>query len=130
MRIPFQNILFLKEFLACKGCFGLFTKIKKGFGTSFWCTFSAWFFHKNVIYLILYQWPKFQHHTFFPFQDIKQNGLLSSYLGIINFEIYLRSSSQEWLTERKKGECGNTKIWISWEGKGLVRWNKKHLHSF
>ena len=80
MIILFQNILFLKEFLACNGCFGLFTKIKKGSGTSFWCTFSAWFFHKNVPYLILYQWPKFQCHTFFPSQDIKQNVLLSSYL--------------------------------------------------
>ena len=80
MLIPFQNILFLKEFLACNGCFGLFSKIKKGSGASFWCTFSAWFFHKNVPYLILYQWPKFQHDTFFPSQDIKQNVLLSSYL--------------------------------------------------
>ena len=43
----FQSTLFLKEFLACNGCFGLFTKIKKGSGTSFWCTF-AWFLHKNV----------------------------------------------------------------------------------
>ena len=78
--ILFQNILFLKEFLACNGCFGLFTKIKKGSGTSFWCTFSAWLFHKNVPYLILYQWTKFQFHIFFPSQDIKQHVLLSSYL--------------------------------------------------
>ena len=26
----FQNILFLEEFIAYNGCFGLFTKIKKG----------------------------------------------------------------------------------------------------
>ena len=77
MIIPFQNILFLQEFLACNGCFGLFTKIKKGSGTSFWCIFSAWFFHKNVPYLILYQWPKFQCHTFVHSQDIKQNVLVS-----------------------------------------------------
>ena len=80
MIIPFQNILFLHEFLACNGCFGLFTEIKTGYGTSFRWTFSAWFFYKNVPYLILYQWPKFQCHTFFPSQDIKQNVLLSSYL--------------------------------------------------
>ena len=46
--------------------------------------FSALFLHdlpiKNVLYLILYQWIKFQCHTFFPSQDIKQNVLLSSYL--------------------------------------------------
>ena len=68
-------------FLVCKGCFEIFTKSKKGSGTSFWCTFSAWFFHKNVLYiLILYQWTQFQCHTFFLSQDIKQNVLLSSYL--------------------------------------------------
>ena len=49
---------------------------KKGSGTSVWCIFSASFFHKNVPYLIL----KFEHDTFFPSQDIKQNMLLSSYL--------------------------------------------------
>ena len=47
----FQNILFSKKFLACNGCFVLFSKIKKGSWTRFWCTFSAWSFHKNVPYL-------------------------------------------------------------------------------
>ena len=42
--------------------------------------FSVWFFHKNVPYLILCQGIKFQCHTFFPFQDMKRNVLLSSYL--------------------------------------------------
>ena len=82
MIIFFENILFWKEFPACNGCFGLFTKIKKGSGTSFWCTFSVWFFHKNVSFLILCQWTQCQCHTFFPSQDIKQNVSLSSYLGI------------------------------------------------
>ena len=59
-------------------CFGLFTKIKKGSGISFWCTFSAWVFHTNAPYLILYQLTKFQRHIFL--QDIKQNVLLSCYL--------------------------------------------------
>ena len=52
-----------------------------GSGTSFLCTFSAWFFRKSLSYLILYQWTKFQCHTFFRSQDIKQNVLLSFYLG-------------------------------------------------
>ena len=60
MIILFQNILLLKEFLACNGCFGLFTKIIKRSGTSFCCTFSAWFFYKNVLYLILHLWTGFQ----------------------------------------------------------------------
>ena len=38
---------FLK-FFPCIGCFGLYTKIKKGYGNSFQCRFSAYFFHKNV----------------------------------------------------------------------------------
>ena len=49
--ILFQNILLLKEFLVCNGCFGLFTKIIKRSGTCFCCTFSAWFFYKDVLYL-------------------------------------------------------------------------------
>ena len=55
-------------------------KYKKGSGANFWYTFSHDFFHKNVPFLILYQWLKFQCHTLFLSQDIKQNMLLSSYL--------------------------------------------------
>ena len=76
----FQNFLFSKEFPACNGCFGLFSKIKKGSGANFWCTISAWFFHKNILYLIHYQWREFQCHTLFLSQDMKLNMLLSSYL--------------------------------------------------
>ena len=57
-------------------CFGSL----KGFVTNFWCTFSELFFNKNVSYSILYQLTKFQCHTFFPSQDIKQNVYLSFYL--------------------------------------------------
>ena len=76
MIIVFQIFLFSKEFPACNVCFGLFSKIKKGSSTNFWCTFSASFFHKNVPCLILYQWTKFQCHTLILSQDIKQNVLL------------------------------------------------------
>ena len=51
-----------------------------GSATSFRFTFSEWIFHKNVPYLILYQWKMFQCHNFFTSQDIKQNVLLNSYL--------------------------------------------------
>ena len=60
--------------------FGLFIKIKKGSGTSFWWAFSTWIFHKNALYLIFCQLTKFQCHTFFPSPDIEQNMLLNSYL--------------------------------------------------
>ena len=131
MAIPFQNILFLKEFLVHNVCFGLFSKIKKESGTSFWCICSAWFFHKNVPYLILYHWKKFQCHTLFPSQDMKQNTLLSSYLDccwrhkLLRF--FLDQLLKQSLTGRTRGEDENTKIWISRERKELFRWNKKHF---
>ena len=68
---PLWKYIFLKEFLACSGCFGLFSKIKKGSRASFWCTFCTLFFHKNVPYLILYESTKFQCHTLFLSQYIK-----------------------------------------------------------
>ena len=55
----FQNILFFKKILHTMGFLGYLPKLKKESGTSLWCTFSTLFFHKNVLYLILYQWTKF-----------------------------------------------------------------------
>ena len=55
----------------------LFTKIKKCSGTSFLYTLSAYFFHKNVPYLIFHHEAKFQHHSGCPSQDIKQNVLVN-----------------------------------------------------
>ena len=115
-----SKYLILKEFLAWNGYFGLFNTIKKGSGTSLRCIFSAWFSNKNVPYLIFYQWTKFQCHTFFPSQDIKQNVLLT-------LRIIFDQPLKQWLTGRKKREDGNTKIWISQEWKELFRWNKKHF---
>ena len=55
---------------------GYLAKLQGGLGLAF----GASFVHKNVLYLILYQWTKFQCHTLFLSQDIKQNVLLISYL--------------------------------------------------
>ena len=52
---------------------GYVAKSKRGLGLAFGA-------YEDVPYLILYQWTKFQCHTLFPSQDIKQNVLLSSYL--------------------------------------------------
>ena len=63
----------MKEFFACNGCFGLFTKIENGSGISFCRTFSACFFNTNAPYLILYQLTKFQCHIFsFSMYQIKR----------------------------------------------------------
>ena len=77
---PLSKYLIFKIISRIQWLFWVVYQIKKGPGTSFWCTFPAWFFHKNVSYLIFYQWTKFQCHIFLPSQYIKQNVLLSSYL--------------------------------------------------
>ena len=59
---------------------GYLPKLKRGLGLAFGAYFPHDFFHKNILYMILHQWTKFQCHNFFPSQDIKQNVLLSSYL--------------------------------------------------
>ena len=53
-------------------------KLKRGLGLAF----GAHFLHdvSMKVFLILYQRRKFQCHTFFPSQYIKQNVLLSSHL--------------------------------------------------
>ena len=55
-------------------------KVKRGLGLALGAHFLYDFSKK--ISLILYQWAKFQCHTFSLSQDIKQNVLLSSYLDI------------------------------------------------
>ena len=59
---------------------GYLAKLKRDTGLAFRAHFLHDFFHKNVPYLILYQWTKFQCHTLFLSQDSKQNVLSSSYL--------------------------------------------------
>ena len=56
---------------------GYLTKLKRGIGLTLGVHFLHDFFHQNILYLILYQWTKFQCHTLFLSQDIKQNVLLS-----------------------------------------------------
>ena len=46
---------------------------------------------------------------------------------IINFKIYLHSSSKAMAEKKKRGEEGNKKIWISRDEKELFRSNKKHF---
>ena len=50
---------------------GYSLKLKRDMGLAF----GAHFLDVDLSYLILYQWTKFQSHTFFPSQDIKQNVL-------------------------------------------------------
>ena len=58
---------------------GYLAKLKIGQGLALGAHFLQCF-HKNIPYVILYQWKKFQCRTLFPSQDMKQNVLLTSYL--------------------------------------------------
>ena len=69
-------MLFSKEFLACNGCFGLFTKLKRSLALAF----GAHFLHDYSIKMFLINLSMDKVSTFFPSQNNKQNVLLSSYL--------------------------------------------------
>ena len=128
--ILFQNILLLKQFLACNDSFGLFTKIVKRSGTSFCCTFCAWFFCKNVLYVILHLWAKFQCHTFFPSQDIKPKCViefLCKQLMSWTLRFIFHHPLKQWPMGRKSDKGRNTKIWISQEWTEVFRWNNKYF---
>ena len=56
------------------------SKLKRNPGVAFDAHFLYDFSIKLFPHLTLHQWPKFQCHTFFSSQDIKQNVLYSSYL--------------------------------------------------
>ena len=120
MTIPFQNILFLKEFLACNDCFRLFTKIKRGQGL----TFGAHLLHDFTIKMF---------HIFFHNVTLSMDKV--SMLYISSFSTYqakcitkflfrqlmilwtlrfiLDQALKQWLTERKRGEDGNKKFFHS-----------------
>ena len=61
-------------------------------------------FPLKCCYLILHQRAKFQCHTSFPSQDIKQNVLLSFYLvdDVTNHKIYVGSNSKAMADMEKK----------------------------
>ena len=131
--ILFQNILFLREFLACNGYFGLFNKIKKGAGTSFWFTSSEWLFHKNAPCLIPYQWAKFQCHIFFPSQDIKPDVWSSSYFDSwwrYKLYDYLPSTSIAMADGEKEGKTETQKSQYLENVKRFLDEIKNIFHSF
>ena len=129
MIILFQNILF-SNFWHALAVLSYLSKLKRGVST-FWCTFSAYFFHINVPYLIPYQLTKFQYQTRFPSQNIKQYIFLNSYRidNVMTLEFIFSHLLKLWLTEGNKGHQGNPKIWISREQKKLLRavicWKKE-----
>ena len=123
----FQNILFLKQLLAWNSCFGLFSKIKKWSGASFWCLFFAWFIHKNVPYLILSMDKVSMSHIIF-FSRYQTECVIKLLFGqlmtTLTLRFFLDRLLKQRLTRKKTREGQNTKIWIYQKPKGLLRWNK------
>ena len=64
-RVSFKITYFQKS-LARTGCFKLFTKIKKGYGTSFQCRFTAYLFYKIFLIKYLFKWPSFNIWSVWP----------------------------------------------------------------
>ena len=86
---------------------GYLPKLKRSLGLAFGAHVLHVFSAKVSLFNTL-SMTKFQYHTFFPSQDIKQNVLLSSYLAIddvINFKIYLQTTSKA-MTGREKKRQG------------------------
>ena len=118
---------YFKQFLVSNGCFGLFSKTRKGPRASSWCTISAWFFHENFLHLILYQWTEFQCYIFFS-RDIKHKVLLSFYLDSWwHHKLILEPTDQTIADREKKTGRKRYKNWISQETKEFFRWDKKHF---
>ena len=82
---------------------GYLPKLKRGLGLAFGVHFLH-DFPKIFPYLLLYEWTKFQCHTFFSFSRYQTKCVLSSYLGIddvIRFKIYPRTTSKA-MTDSEK----------------------------
>ena len=115
-------------------------------GTSFCCIFFAWFFYKNVLYLILNLWTRFQCHTFFSFSryqtkcviEILFTQLMTSWtldLSSIILQSNGRQVEKEWRTEIQKFEYLKNKksflheiksIFYSF-GRAIIWWKNRKL---
>ena len=111
---------------------GYLGKLKRGLGLA---SGTAWFFHNNVPYSILYRsMDKVQMSHLISFSryqtecDIKFlfRQLMSSW----TLRFLLRSTSKAMADSEKKREDKNTKIWMSREWKELFRSIKSIFHSF
>ena len=111
------------NFLHAMTALGYLPKLKR---VCFMCTFSLWFFHKNVLYLILCQLTKSYLFSLPTYQTkcvFKFSFRHLSMPQTLRF-IFVHPLKQ-WLGGKKREEDGNTKTWISWEWKEHFRWNNK-----
>ena len=87
-------------------CFGLFTKIKKVFGINFQCIFSAWIFHANASYFILYHVS-----TLYPFKRYQTKCVVKFWfiqlMTSLTLSFFFNNSLKKWPSE---GEWGKSEM--------------------
>ena len=107
---------------------GYLAKLKRS-GASFWCTFSAWFFLKNVPYSLSMDKVSMSHLISFSRNKTKYviKFLFRQLMTSETLRFLFDQPLKLWVTGDKRGKDENTKVWISWERKELFRWNKKHF---
>ena len=128
----FHNFLskyfIFKIIFGCNCCFELFTNIKKGPWTSFWCTILNMIFPLkchlfNTVSIDKVSWL----YLFFLQRNQTKCVMKFLFRQCINHKLRFMSDHplKQWL--KKSMEDGNTKVWIWWEWKQLFWWNKKHI---
>ena len=128
---PLSKYLTFKIVSCIQWLFWVIYQIIKRSRTSFFCTFSAWFFYKNVFLSDTPSMNKVSVSYLFSFSrcqikcviEFLFRQLMASWTLRFIFDHPLK----QWPTGRKRGKDRSTKNWISQERKELFRWNKKHL---
>ena len=107
MIIPFQNILFSKEFFASISCFELFTQLKRGLGLAFGPYFlpknCPWLNISSVDYVSISDLVSFSRY-----QSISLNPCLANWW-CHKFRIYLHLSTWAKADRREKRGKGKYK---------------------
>ena len=81
----------------------MFTK-KRESGTSFWCTFSAWFFHKNVPSVISMNKVSMSYIlSFSRHEKMCHKFLLRQLMTSQTLRFILDQTRKQWLTGKKRG---------------------------
>ena len=131
---PLSKYLIFKRISCMQWLFWVITKIKQGSGTSFWCTFSAWCFHKKCSLLNTLSLDKVSMLYLFSFSRYQAKCVISSYLSSrwgVNFKIYLRTTIKAMADGEKKRGRRKYKNLNIWRTKGAFYVEIKNIfHSF
>ena len=129
---PLSKYLTFKIVSCIQWLFWVIYQIIKRSRTSFFCTFSAWFFYKNVFLSdtpsmddkvsMSYLFALSRYQTKCVIEFLFRQLMTSWTLRFISDHLL-----KQWPTGGKRGKDRSKKNWISRERKEFFRWNKKHL---